>query len=139
MVRFLALDVDGVLNTGAEYDLDLNLIYNLKTIIDKTDANIILISSWKEEPFLLEMLRLGLDIYHLHICAISEDKVYDRFTSLFKKLDNDFKHYQCVILDDEKFDYDSLTEEQKQCFVFTNMSEGLTREKANEVIKKFNE
>ena len=45
MVRFLALDVDGVLNTGAEYDLDLNLIYNLKTIIDKTDANIILISS----------------------------------------------------------------------------------------------
>ena len=85
------------------------------------------------------MLRLGLDIYHLHICAISEDKVYDRFTSLFKKLDNDFKHYQCVILDDEKFDYDSLTEEQKQCFVFTNMSEGLTREKANEVIKKFNE
>lgn len=138
MVKFLALDIDGVLNTGAEYDLEAKLIRNLKTIIDKTDANIILTSSWKEDPLLLTALRASLANYNVWICAISEDKVYDRFTSLFKKLDKDFKHYQCVVLDDEKFDYDNLTENQKQCFVFTNMSEGLTREKANEVIEKFN-
>lgn len=138
MVKFLALDIDGVLNTGTEYDLEAKLIRNLKTIIDKTDANIILTSSWKEDPLLLTALRASLANYNVWICAISEDKVYDRFTSLFKKLDKDFKHYQCVVLDDEKFDYDNLTENQKQCFVFTNMSEGLTREKANEVIEKFN-
>lgn len=138
MIKFLALDIDGVLNTNTEYNLDVKLIRNLKTIIDKADANIILTSSWKEDPLLLAALRASLANYDIWICAMSEDKVYDRFTSLFKKLDKDFKHYQCVVLDDEKFDYDNLTENQKQCFVFTNMSEGLTREKANEVIEKFN-
>lgn len=79
--KIIFLDVDGVLNSqsyclrcklndNSEWEIDEECVKNLKTIVDKTGADIVLSSTWrrmKDDYRLSIRLNMILDKYGLHI------------------------------------------------------------------------
>lgn len=79
--KIIFLDVDGVLNSqsyhlrcklndNSEWEIDEECVKNLKTIVDKTGADIVLSSTWrrmKDSHRLSIRLNMILDKYGLHI------------------------------------------------------------------------
>lgn len=154
-MKIIFLDIDGVLNAEKEIveltpmgyrGLDDRLIKNLKLAVDKTDAKIVLTSTWKVE-WKADKRKCGKDslylirkfeTYGLKIVGKTIDNcVYDPFyehrgegIKAYLLGRNDIENY--VIIDDNVFsDFD---DEIKKHLVKTNSDNGLTYEKANEVI-----
>ena len=120
--KIIFLDVDGVLNSqsyllgckendNSEREIDEECVKNLKTIVDKTGADIVLSSTWrrmKDDHELAIYLNTILDKYGLHISGKTpwihgnrpeEIKVWlDNYISK----GNGIKSF--VILDDEFYD-----------------------------------
>ena len=65
-MKVIFLDIDGVLNSDASLMVDDrvegDLILNLKYIVDKTDAKIILSSSWR---LYFKLLKINLKLHKL--------------------------------------------------------------------------
>jgi len=78
-MKVLFLDIDGVLNSDRTlYDdvsLEDDLIMNLKAIIDKTGAKIILSSSWRCIPSAVQKLMGKLDEHDLYLSGLTKDGV----------------------------------------------------------------
>ena len=74
-MKVLFLDIDGVLNSDRtlyeDISLENDLIMNLKDIIDKTGAKIILSSSWRVIPTALQKLMNRLDAFDLHLSGLT--------------------------------------------------------------------
>lgn len=136
-MKALFLDIDGVLNSIDNLDIDLEKVSYLKEIVDKTDAKIILSSSWRfgfknKIPFREETIQL-VDILNKYNLTI-----YD-FTSFigYRNIEiNDWLIHHDVdnflILDDELYNISSNLEEH---LVRTNYLHGLTY---NDVEKSIN-
>lgn len=121
-MKVLFVDIDGVLNNlhflikkGRFSEIDGKKLFLLKEIVDKTGAEIVLTSSWRNDPSLdLLFADVGLTIY---------DRTKDKKGQRGEEIDDWLSSHEVenyVILDDECSDY---TEEQmkhaiitKECF-----------------------
>lgn len=146
-MKVVFLDIDGVLNTpssksrcGVYIGIDNDKVERLKQIVDKTKAEIVLISTWKmywhkEEnlkPFqdnIANYLDAKLSKFNLKTMDKTKDKYEGQYLSRGEGIleyiyRNKVKNF--IILDDCQFDYDScnLTDN----FIKTNQNEGLTEQ-----------
>ena len=86
-MKVIFLDIDGVLNSDRtlyEYiSLEDDLILNLKKLVDKTGAKIILSSSWRNIPDAIRQLMEKFDHYGLFISGMTTEGVELDFIQRF--------------------------------------------------------
>ena len=153
MNKIIFLDFDGVLNTEHYQGLlqyqgkpwqdehgaffDPNAVKHLKRIIDATDADIVVESSWKYLGLdamkeLWKVRNLPGTIIDITPSLVGESKGVEIASWLSKYAKQDIR---CVIIDDEYVILDS----QLAHFILTNPYEGITEEQANRAISMLNE
>lgn len=149
--KIIFLDIDGVLNcnkskidkTIGYLGIDDDKLIKLKTIIDKTGAEIVLCSSWKEGWFpelsykylqdnFGNLIDKKFGKFGLKIIDKTEDQGFNRGEGIINYIKiHKIKHY--AVLDDEKFDYEKLAIINK--IVLTNFyGDGLDDECVNKTI-----
>mgnify|MGYP003301088629 FL=1 len=153
MNKILFLDFDGVLNTEHYQGLlqyqgkpwqdeygaffDPKAVKQLKRIIDATDADIVVESSWKYLGLdamkeLWEVRNLPGTIIDITPSLLGKNKGVEIASWLSKYAKQDIRF---VIIDDEYVILDS----QLPHFILTNPYEGITEEQANRAISMLNE
>ncbi len=153
MNKILFLDFDGVLNTEHYQGLlqyqgkpwqdeygaffDPKAVKQLKRIIDATDADIVVESSWKYLGLdamkeLWEVRNLPGTIIDITPSLLGKNKGIEIASWLSKYAKQDIRY---VIIDDEYVILDS----QVSHFILTNPYEGITEEQANRAISMLNE
>ena len=153
MNKIIFLDFDGVLNTEHYQDLlqylgkpwqdeygaffDPKAVKQLKRIIDATDADIVVESSWKYLGLdamkeLWEVRNLPGTIIDITPSLLGKNKGVEIASWLSKYAKQDIRY---VIIDDEYVILDS----QLPHFILTNPYEGITEEQANRAISMLNE
>ena len=153
MNKILFLDFDGVLNTEHYQGLlqyqgkpwqdeygaffDPKAVKQLKRIIDATDADIVVESSWKYLGLdamkeLWEVRNLPGTIIDITPSLLGKNKGVEIASWLSKYAKQDIRY---VIIDDEYVILDS----QLPHFILTNSYEGITEEQANRAISMLNE
>lgn len=146
-VKYIFLDVDGVLNSYRPYDskddgVDLDKVQLVKKIVDATGADVILSSAWKAvwspksrnkaaRTLNRKMTAVGLEIKGKTPGKPTIQKMKEIFAFLEK---NPCDAY--VILDDEVLDF--IKEGQNDNLVLTNWKVGLTEKNANRAIEILN-
>jgi len=146
MRRVIFLDVDGVLNTYGTPSSSLanwkyieeDLTKNLEYIIDKTDADIVISSSWCEEA--IELLKT-VDFKHIgKVVGVTPRQKRWRGEQIMQWIEEnaDINNIAFVVIDDEDFDIcgEACSVIPEERFVQTSFKEGLIKEKAEEVINK---
>lgn len=149
-MNVIFLDIDGVLNCATTKDkcgeyqgIEDAKVALLKEIVDKTNAKIVLVSTWKEEwekgkntSHMGDYLDDKMQKQGLHIYDKTKNKVDGYYMSrgegiLDYIVTHKVKNY--VIIDDCQFDYDgcNLTDN----YVKTNFETGLTKELSEQAIK----
>lgn len=153
MNKIIFLDFDGVLNTEHYQGLlqyqgkpwqdeygaffDPKAVKQLKRIIDTTDADIVVESSWKYLGLdamkeLWEVRNLPGTIIDITPSLLGKNKGVEIASWLSKYAKQDLRY---VIIDDEFVILDS----QLPHFILTNPYEGITEEQANRAISMLNE
>ena len=153
MNKILFLDFDGVLNTEHYQSLlqyqgkpwqdeygaffDPKAVKQLKRIIDATDADIVVESSWKYLGLdamkeLWKVRNLPGTIIDITPSLLGKNKGVEIASWLSKYAKQDIRY---VIIDDEYVILDS----QLPHFILTNPYEGITEEQANRAISMLNE
>ena len=153
MNKILFLDFDGVLNTEHYQGLlqyqgkpwqdeygaffDPKAVKQLKRIIDATDADIVVESSWKYLGLdamkeLWKVRNLPGTIIDITPSLLGKNKGVEIASWLSKYAKQDIRY---VIIDDEYVILDS----QLPHFILTNPYEGITEEQANRAISMLNE
>ena len=153
MKKILFLDFDGVLNTEHYQGLlqyqgkpwqdeygaffDPKAVKQLKRIIDATDADIVVESSWKYLGLdamkeLWKVRNLPGTIIDITPSLLGKNKGVEIASWLSKYAKQDIRY---VIIDDEYVILDS----QLPHFILTNPYEGITEEQANRAISMLNE
>ena len=153
MNKILFLDFDGVLNTELYQGLlryqgkpwqdeygaffDPKAVKQLKRIIDATDADIVVESSWKYLGLdamkeLWKVRNLPGTIIDITPSLLGKNKGVEIASWLSKYAKQDIRY---VIIDDEYVILDS----QLPHFILTNPYEGITEEQANRAISMLNE
>ena len=153
MNKIIFLDFDGVLNTEHYQGLlqyqgkpwqdeygaffDPKAVKQLKRIIDATDADIVIESSWKYLGLdamkeLWEVRNLPGTIIDITPSLLGKNKGVEIASWLSKYAKQDIRY---VIIDDEYVILDS----QLPNFILTNPYEGITEEQANRAISMLNE
>ena len=153
MNKIIFLDFDGVLNTEHYQGLlqyqgkpwqdeygaffDPKAVKQLKRIIDATDADIVVESSWKYLGLdamkeLWEVRNLPGTIIDITPSLLGKNKGVEIASWLSKYAKQDLRY---VIIDDEFVILDS----QLPHFILTNTYEGITEEQANRAISMLNE
>lgn len=153
MNKIIFLDFDGVLNTEHYQGLlqyqstpwqdeygaffDPNAVKQLKRIIDATDADIVVESSWKYLGFdAMKEMWIARDlpgkVIDITPSLVGENKGVEIVLWLSEYGKQDTRY---VIIDDEYVILDS----QLPHFILTNPYEGITEEQANRAISMLNE
>ena len=153
MNKIIFLDFDGVLNTEHYQGLlqyqgkpwqdeygaffDPKAVKQLKRIIDATDADIVVESSWKYLGLdamkeLWKVRNLPGTIIDITPSLLGKNKGVEIASWLSKYAKQDLRY---VIIDDEYVILDS----QLPHFILTNPYEGITEEQANRAISMLNE
>ena len=151
--KIIFLDFDGVLNTEYYQSLlqyqgkpwqdeygaffDPKAVKQLKRIIDATDADIVIESSWKYLGLdamkeLWDVRNLPGTIIDITPSLLGKNKGVEIASWLSKYAKQDIRY---VIIDDEYVILDS----QLPHFILTNPYEGITEEQANRAISMLNE
>lgn len=120
------------------YDiLDDGAIDLLKTIVESTNSEIVLSSSWRWYKESREKIREQLQKHNLKFIDITPtrtDKTLKREEEIQSWLDSHPEVVNYVILDDEKISYESM----RKHHVKTTFSRGLTIESAQTAIEILN-
>lgn len=156
-MKVIYLDIDGVLNCSEtkarimdSVGLDGKLLGNLKKIVDRTNAKIVLISTWKEgwvkdkvkKPFQNSIARYldeKFSAHNLKVFDKTETKAYGKFLSRGEGIlryneTNGVESF--VIIDDYQYDYDGCSLTGR--WVKTDFNQGgLTESKAEETTSLF--
>lgn len=101
--KIIFLDVDGVLNRAfaGNEDFDEKCLEIFKDLVVSTGAKIVVHSSWKYSPEMLEKLRLKLAEYELEIYDVTPDFKMDRDVEILQWMkDHNFDKEHWVMLDD---------------------------------------
>lgn len=149
-VCVIFLDVDGVLNDCSTKEcapsgclgVDNIMLMNLKEIVRKTNAKVVLTSAWKSEwntPYFVgedgAYLVQRLAEFGIHIDGRTEDRGFDRGTGIRRYLAEHPEVTSWVVLEDEVF------EDYERCGIMEHLVHtkfywgGLTKELANEAVK----
>ena len=150
-MKIIFLDVDHVLNSinklsevyqktgkphsGYAYPFDEKCLQNLKLIVQKTDAKIVVTSTWRKEELGRTTLLRVLKKYELDDLVIGYTPVLPG-----KAREYEIKQFLSVLTETPNFvilDNDSDMGELTPFLVKTNWLVGLTYENAQEAIKKF--
>lgn len=110
--KVIFLDIDGVLNHGdfcAEtpnrtieaYPLDKKALTRLKTIVDETNADIVLSSSWRMVRQLKQAVKENLALFDMEFIGVTSCLYKERGYEIQKYLDEHPEIEQFVILDDD--------------------------------------
>ena len=160
-MKVIFLDIDGVLNTpssesrcGEYIGIDDEKVEKLKIIVEKTKAEIVLISTWKKywrkeeklkplQDYSATYLDEKLAKQGLKAIDKTKDKADGRYLSRGESIfeyvcRNNVENY--IILDDYQLDYDGCDLSDK--LIKTNQTEGLTDisvYKACEILQKIRE
>lgn len=143
-MKVIFLDFDGVITIPPTWNIDINKLKQLKTIIDNTHAKIVVSSSWRGET-----IESTKDFWFKNIKRCNKnrmlnwfiDNLYDvtgvscdRGTEIQQYIDkhNDIENY--VILDDDS----DMLNSQIYHFVQTNFEFGLTEQQVSLAIKVLN-
>ena len=158
-MKILFLDIDGVLNSEifwttqsqshrrleakhkgynrdeqrALANIDKNTIHLLNYIVDKTNAEIVISSTWRGDcnlPYIMRFMGLKKPYYG----TTPYDKTRHRGTEIQKWLEDYGDDVKYAILDDDS----DMLSHQIPFFVKTNFYEGLTKELADRVIEILN-
>lgn len=150
-MKVIFLDIDGVLNCKNSKSsccglmgIDDKKVELLKSIVDKSNAKIVLTSSWRtgwekirkgQQSYTADYLDRKLRKYRLCITDKTDDYIAMRGEAIIKWLDGkNVENY--VILDDEVWDYEKCGFAGKLVKTdFFDNNGGLNETKANEVIK----
>lgn len=148
-MNIIFLDVDGVLNSirklkeeyyknkrpysGFEYPFDEVCLNNLKELVKKTDAYIVITSTWRmsdvgKNVLLQELKKYNLDDRVIGYTDILHSPRGEEVKSFLSKLN---KNINYVILDDDR-DFDGLEE----YLIKTDNRVGLAKENVKDAIKK---
>ncbi len=123
MSKVIFLDVDGVLCINGKFYSCL--IKNLKKIIDKTDAIIVLSSNWRLYPQYRERLEKILGKYEIKIQGYTESIDDERPLEIYNWIVT-HKPQMCVIIDDRALDKEKHGHKIKDLIIKTNDLFGLT-------------
>ena len=144
-MKAIFLDIDGVLNSNEHTafiksfvtysdnmiePFDDECLYNLKYIVDETDAKIIITSIWRLFPEYLNLLMNKLEEYGLDKNVISltiSNKYKDKLQEIAVKLKK-FGITEYVVLDNDK----TLNLDRH---IITNNATGLTEIDAKQAVK----
>lgn len=144
-MKILFLDIDGVMNRfnpDRHHDVvEDDLIENLKYVIEKTNCQIVISSTWKASYNLMDILEEEL------FPKLPKGCIYGCTPTLLPQKNREheidwwFKHHygeveEYVIVDDYDFELKSYIEKDK-C-VITDALYGFTRENAEECIRRLN-
>lgn len=157
-MKLIFLDVDGVLNCSTTKDLcefytgiEDKKVAILKQIVDKTDAKIVLISTWRytwnkenslksEQEELATYLDEKLEAQGLSIFDKIDNEAIGRGQGIIEFIDNlkinGFDVEQFVIIDDEMFDYKET--KLTKYLIQTGYKEGLTKKHISKAVEKLN-
>lgn len=157
LLRYLFLDIDGVLNTGRYSDylekkgmcetdadgylFDPEAVQNLKRIIEATDAKIVITSTWRLDGDMQALWRnrnlagevIGITPTLLREKAIGKINVYYGHRGMEVEAwleDNAIAPYKYAILDDE----DDYLPHQAEHLILTEPMTGITEDVAEKVI-----
>jgi len=139
--KYIIMDVDGVLNnqvykstnTDVNHDLDFKNVLVLKTILKKTGAKLVIVSSRIGDT--VKYVKLKRELAEYSIVAddyLFKPSVYR--TDLVKEYikDNNIEHY--VVIDDNEFNHKEAFGDR---YIKIDPSHGLIGDKINRVIKKY--
>ena len=139
-MKYIFLDIDGVLNTQDSwiklYQINKELVKNLALIVEKTNAKIILTSSWRKgwdennpTPQIKKLKEIFSE-YNIKISGVTPDLKN-------RKRDDEIERYlyfnpcdNFVIIDDDKNEFNDLTK-----VYLVNAKVGLTLKDAKQIIK----
>jgi len=136
-MRVLFLDIDGVLRTTGHIDiLEPALILNLKRIVEEAKVEIVLSSDWRKKFIDRQMVidQLGFFGLKLFDCTSVRLSHRIRWCEIQEWLDEHKEVERFVIVDDDE---DARIPDNPNTFFFTDWKKGLTKEKADEIIKFF--
>ncbi len=156
-MKVIYLDIDGVLNCSDtkarimdRVGLDGKLLGNLKKVVEKTDAKIVLISTWKEgwvkdkvkKPFQSSFARYLDEKFSAHNLKVF-DKTDSRADGEFLSRGEGILRYNekngvddFIIIDDFQYDYDGCALTDKWIKSDFNQG-GLTEKLTGEAIELF--
>lgn len=155
-MKYLFLDIDGVLNHDKWYDskrmkelsptfirweqecFDPECVQRVNRILKETGAELVVSSSWRGDPELSEIFEsvgLPTDYSVTPIVDIANWVYYEHRGEEIKAFIQVFPCENYVILDD---DTDFTEEQLKNHFVHCSNKDGLTEEKTNQAIKILN-
>ena len=139
-MKVLFLDIDGVLRTTGDMDiLETALILNLKRIVEETGVKIVLSSDWRKKNLYFKMAEQQLGFFGLEIFDVTPILLPGLLSAKcrWQEIKEWLKNKEVerfVIVDD---DVDAMISEDPDTFFFMDWEKGLTREKAEEIIKFF--
>lgn len=157
-MKVIFLDIDGVLNSekfwteksqsqrrleaeqqGYNIDecrafanIDKEAVYLVNYIVENTNAEVVISSTWRSDwnlPYILRFMGLKKPYYGV----TPYDRTRHRGTEIRKWL-NDYNNIRYVILDDDT----DMLEEQNPYFIHISFREGITKELADKAIEILN-
>ena len=138
MNNIIFLDIDGVLNTGVaqgvfhESSTKKECVDVLNEITDKTDAKIIIISSWKDSYSFKTVKKVLIERGVTGDIIGSTEKDIDKESGIFLYFKNNYIVDKFVIIDD---DLDFIDKDLKYFYVKTNTNLGLQKEQINIILE----
>ena len=141
-MKVLFLDIDGVLRTTGHIDiLEPALILHLKRIVEETGVKIVLSSDWRKKFLDLKMAEQQLGFFGIEIFDVTPIVLPSLLSSKcrwqeIKEWMKDKEIEKFAIVDDDE---DGMIPDNPDTFFFTDWREGLTKEKAEEIINFFAE
>ena len=148
-MNIIFLDVDGVLNSikglnqtyfqtkrpysGYDYPFDVRCIYNLKRLVNETNAYIVIISTWGKDKIgrdilLAELKKYGLDTRIIGYTTDLKKSKEEEIKAFLEILNEDINY---IIIDDEL-----TTSDLNKFLIKTDFRRGLTEEDTENGIKK---
>lgn len=153
MVNYIFLDIDGVLNSKrtkarAPYDcmgIGKNHLNVLKTIVEKTNGNIVLISDWRlsflpndHMPKMADYIAKKLHSVDLQFELASYNHQYEIRAKEIEKWINTHPTKGYIILDDNDNRWYRIPEVESH-WIHTDYKKGLTEDHIEEAIRKMQE
>lgn len=141
-MKAIFLDIDGVMNTSESWSLSLNQqildekVMLLKQIVDKTDAKIVISSSWRSFNRHMEVVIEKFSKYDLYIYSITPKLGGNnqRGDEIRKWLKYNPKFDSFVILDDDS----DMKEYTETHLIKTDYNIGLTQKQVDKAISMLN-
>ena len=129
MIKIVFLDINGVLNTSIDYNLNQKCIDNLAYIIKQTGAKVVITSAWRRDEYALNSLVQTLNQNDIEVLGCTKILNQERSLEILAYISGIEEEHKYVILDDLKINHFPNT------LVLVDRNTGLTYEDALKATK----